>query len=119
MSVQDVLIQFTELIKNSPWIAAIVVFTTQYLFLWARTLNVVATSELNAWKATWTGFVITTSWLLAVAIGVDALWTGTWQPIVGHIAGGLLGTYITLKSEKRKQEQKNQENDTSSRTAEQ
>lgn len=106
MTVHELLTLFTETVKANPWFAAVTVFCTQYIFLWARTLNVVAVSQLDPWKATWTGLVITVSWLIAIAIGVDAIWTGTWQPIIAHIAGGLLGTWMTLKKEKRKKAQK-------------
>lgn len=104
--IKEILINFIELQQSNPWIAAATVFITQTIFLWARTLNVVAVSRLQVWKAVWTGVAIGLSWMIAIAIGVDALWTGTWQPILAHILGGVLGTWMTLRKEKRKQAQK-------------
>lgn len=92
--------------QSNPWLSAAIVLITQTIFLWSRTLNIVAISKLQVWRSIWTGIVIGLSWMVAIAIGVDALWTGTIQPIIAHIIGGVIGTWITLRQERKKHKQR-------------
>lgn len=78
------------------WQLAAVVFTTQMIFLWFRTLNVVYTSRLQLWPSIFTGLGIATSWLIAVTIGVNAILNLQPLPILGHLLGGAVGTYFGM-----------------------
>ncbi len=82
---------------------ASIVFVSQTIFLWFRTLNVVYTSKLMVIPSILTGVGIGLSWLIAVSIGVNSILELKVLPIIGHIAGGALGTYMGLIKEKRKQ----------------
>jgi hypothetical protein len=50
-----------------------------------------------------TGVGIGVSWLVSVTIGMNALMDFQPLPIIGHLLGGAIGTYIGLFLEKRKQ----------------
>lgn len=80
----------------------IIVFISQTVFLWFRTLNVVYTSKLMIIPSILTGIGIGLSWLIAVAIGVNSVLELQILPIIGHIAGGALGTYMGLIKEIKK-----------------
>lgn len=91
------------MIENlTDWQLALIVFTSQTAFLWLRTLNVIYTSRLNVLAAIITGVGIGISWLIAVAIGVDSILELKILPLIGHIGGGALGTYMGLIKEKKK-----------------
>jgi uncharacterized protein YebE (UPF0316 family) len=85
-----------ELLAN-PWYAAIVVFITQIVFLYLRTLNVLYTSERNVWGAVWTGNGVSVSWLISMSIGLSSMVSGDWQPILAFLVGGTIGTYWGIR----------------------
>jgi len=84
------------------WQLALIVFISQTIFLWFRTLNVIYTSKLKVLPSLLTGIGIGLAWLIAVAIGIDSILKLQLLPIIGYILGGALGTYIGLIKEKRK-----------------
>ena len=91
------------MIENlTQWELAIIVFISQTIFLWFRTLNVIYTSKLLVIPSVLTGIGIGISWLIAVAIGVNSILKLEFLPIVGHIIGGALGTVLGLYKEKQK-----------------
>lgn len=85
-----------------PWKLTLIVFISQTIFLWFRTLNVIYTSKLKTIPSILTGIGIGISWLIAVAIGVNSILKLEILPIIGHLAGGALGTYMGLIKEKKK-----------------
>lgn len=87
---------FKELLAN-PWYAAIVVFITQIIFLYLRTLNVIYTSERKVLGTILTGNGVSISWLISMSIGLNSMFTGDWQPIVAFLVGGTIGTYWGIK----------------------
>ena len=60
---------FKELLAN-PWYAAIIVFITQIIFLYLRTLNVIYTAERKVWGTILTGNGVSVSWLISMSIGL-------------------------------------------------
>lgn len=86
----------------AEWQLAIIVFSTQLIFLWFRTLNVIYTSQLKVWPSILTGLGIGISWLIAVAIGVNALMQLQALPVLGHLAGGAIGTYVGMYNKIKK-----------------
>ena len=94
-----------EAILGNPWLAGLVVLITQIIFLYFRTLNVMYTSENKILPSVVTGTAIGFAWLITIAIGVNAMIDGEWQPIVAHAVGGILGTLWGFHS-KEKQERK-------------
>lgn len=80
------------------------VFVTQLIFIGSRTLNVKAISSNNVTAALLSGTVIHVSWLVSIAIGVQSMteiisnFRTEYIPVViCSLAGGLLGTYVTMK----------------------
>ena len=84
------------------WQLALIVFISQTIFLWFRTLNVIYTSKLKMIPSILTGVGIGISWLIAVAIGVNSILKLEILPLMGHILGGALGTYIGIVKEIKK-----------------
>jgi hypothetical protein len=92
------------MIQNlTPLELGIIVFISQTVFLWFRTLNVIYTSKLKVIPSVLTGIGIGISWLIAVAIGVNSILKLEPIPIIGHLLGGALGTILGLYKEKKKQ----------------
>lgn len=86
----------------TSWELGLIVFVSQTIFLWFRTLNVVYVSKLLILPSILTGIGIGISWLIAVAIGVNSILKLEIIPIVGHLLGGALGTLLGLHKEKQK-----------------
>lgn len=95
-----------EELDLAPWQLAIIVFVSQTLFLWFRTLNVVYTARIEVVPAVLTGLGIGVFWLVAMTIGVDSVLKMSPLPIVAHLTGGALGTVIGLYKEKKKKDEK-------------
>lgn len=81
---------------SSPWMAALVVLITQIVFIYFRTLNVIFTAEKKVLASILTGGAIGVAWLVAIAIGANAVIEMQWQPIVAHLIGGGLGTFWAM-----------------------
>lgn len=45
--------EWIEEVLNNPYLSAIVVFVSQIVFIYLRTLNVIYTSERKIWPAIW------------------------------------------------------------------
>ena len=85
-------------------IQCILGFTSQYAFLYFRTLNIIATNELDVKKVLLTGAAINALWLIGISLGANGvkelMLEQQWQyiPVVACImVGSLLGSYIGLK----------------------
>ena len=70
---------------------AIVVFATQYLFIYFRTINIEAQIKRNRMKLFLSGTVVHITYLVSMAIGVNAVLNGNILLIVCSLIGGLLG----------------------------
>jgi len=86
-----------DTIMLDPWWSALAVLVTQIIFLYARTLNVMYTADRRKIPSIISGNVIGIAWLVSVAIGVNALMTMQWQPILGHLIGGTIGTIMAFR----------------------
>ena len=75
----------------------IIILISQILFLWFRTLNIQAVSEQKVFKAIWTGNMIGLTWLIGIAIGANSMMQGNIWPILMHLLGGSIGTYIGMR----------------------
>lgn len=87
-----------ELLLN-PWYASIVVFITQILMLYVRTINIIYTTERNVFGAVWSNNAYALTWLVSMTIGMNSMITGDWQPILSFLLGGTIGTYWAIKKE--------------------
>jgi uncharacterized protein YebE (UPF0316 family) len=82
---------------NDPWILAAIVLVSQIAFLYLRTVNVIFIAEKKMWPAVTSGFGVAMTWLIGVSIGVNAINDWMWQPVVGHLIGGAVGTVWAFK----------------------
>lgn len=89
---------FQELLKN-PWYAALVIFITQILMLYLRTINIIYTTKKNMFGAIWSNNGVAITWLLSMTIGMHSMISGQWQPILAFLVGGTIGTYWGIRRE--------------------
>ena len=91
---------FKELLLN-PWYAAIIVFFTQILMLYFRTINIYYTTQQNMFGSIWSNNANGIAWLLSMTIGMNSMLNGQWQPILSYLIGGTVGTYWGIKLEQK------------------
>ena len=77
---------------------SIIVLLSQILFLYFRTLNIEAVTDKNITKAILTGWGIGITWMISTAIGVSAVLNFEFMPIICHLLGGSIGTYLAMKN---------------------
>ena len=90
---KEMMQEMMQEILNNPYLSAIVVFVSQIVFIYLRTLNVIYTSEKRIWPAIWTGNGVGISILISFALGTRAILSGEPLPIFMFLLGGSLGTY--------------------------
>lgn len=83
---------------------SIVVFITQLIFIGCRTWNVKAIAKHNIPQVLISGTFVHLSWLVSIAIGTVSMneiisnFEMQYLPIVvASLAGGLIGSYISMK----------------------
>lgn len=90
----------TQLLAN-PWYAATIVFFTQILMLYFRTVNIFYTTQTNVFGAIWSNNANAVMWLMSMTIGMNSMINGQWQPILMYLIGGSLGTYWGIVQERK------------------
>lgn len=72
--------------------------------MWLRTINVRCVARDQVWLAILSGAGVGVSWLITVALGVDALFdfTNKWPVALCHTLGGAIGTYMGMYKKKQK-----------------
>lgn len=76
----------------------IIVFISQLIMIYARTLNVRTIIAGHTFWSIANGFVIQITWLLGSAFSINALLQGSWLVVLSYIIGGGLGTYLSMKT---------------------
>jgi len=89
-----------EELLSDPWLSSLLVFFTQIVFLYFRTLNVQYTAEHRILPSILTGNMIGISWLISVSVGVKSIMALELLPIIAFLIGGSLGTYLGFKLKK-------------------
>lgn len=89
-----------DFIISSPWTTMYVVIITQVVFLYFRTLNIMYVAEKRKLLAILTGNGIAIAWLISITIGINAIQELQWQPMLGHLIGGTIGTWLGFKTRK-------------------
>jgi len=81
----------------------IIVFLTQLVFIWSRTLNVKAIANKNIKSVLLTGALVHLAWLVGIAIGASNTYKIIndfkieYLPvIIFSLAGGLVGSYFAM-----------------------
>jgi|APCry1669192269_1035402.scaffolds.fasta_scaffold57497_3 uncharacterized protein YebE (UPF0316 family) len=91
---------FKQILAN-PWYASVVIFITQVLMLYLRTINIIYTTKDNIFGAIWSNNGVSITWLLSMTIGLNSMLSGQWQPIIAFLLGGSIGTYWAIKRDKK------------------
>ena len=91
---------FKQILAN-PWYASVVIFVTQVLMLYLRTINIIYTTKDNIFGAIWSNNGVSITWLLSMTIGLNSMLSGQWQPIIAFLLGGSIGTYWAIKRDKK------------------
>ena len=86
--------------ENSFWVA-VVVFVSQLVFIYLRTLNVIYTTEKKLWLSILTGVGIGFLTLVSFEIGIDSLKSGQPVPIILFLAGGAFGTWWGIRQNEK------------------
>ena len=89
-----------ELLLN-PWYTALIIMVNQFAFLYLRTKNVYQIAHDKIWLAIFTGMLLGITWLVSAGMSIDALYKLQWQPIIGYLLGGALGTYYAMIRRKK------------------
>jgi len=78
------------------WYIALVVMVTQFMFLYLRTISIIYIAERKTIKAVLSGVLTGVTWLLSITLSINAINNLEWQPIMGYLIGGALGTYFAM-----------------------
>ena len=81
------------------YLQVVILFISQLVFIYFRTLNISAQLEHNRFKLFWTGLFVHVTWLLGITIGVSALLEGTYWLVLVSWLGGSLGADLGLKKQ--------------------
>ena len=92
---------YLQEILTNPWHAALVIFIVQIIMLYLRTINIIYTTKDNIFGAIWSNNGVAITWLLSMTIGMHSMLSGQWQPIVGFLLGGSIGTYGGIIMDKK------------------
>ncbi len=88
-----------ETILSNEYYSAIVIFISQIIFIYLRTINVIYTSEKRMLPAILTSNGVALAWLISLSIGANSVVEGEIIPILAFLIGGTLGTYYGIKKE--------------------
>lgn len=97
--------EYIDALLSSEFWSSIVIFLTQLLFIYLRTINVIYTTERKMFLAIISGLGIGLSWIVSMSIGMQSFIGGSFWPIFSFLLGGVLGTYFGInQDEKNKKE---------------
>jgi hypothetical protein len=86
---------------TNVWIIALIVLVNQFAFLYLRTKNVYFIAHDKILLSILTGMLLGISWLVSAGLSIDAIFKLQWQPIIGYLLGGALGTYYAMIRRKK------------------
>ena len=75
---------------------ALIVFFSEIVFLYLKTINIKAVSKGNTAKAILSNSGISIAWLIGVTISVNSILNGNLLPILAFLAGGAIGTFLAM-----------------------
>ena len=88
-------------LMNNPYWSSIIVFTSQIVFIYLRTLNMIYTADRKIWPSIITGAGVGFLTLISFSIGIKSVLSGDIIPIAVFLAGGAVGTYLGIKQNER------------------
>jgi len=75
----------------------VILFISQLVFSFSRTLNVRYTAKENVLKSITTSVFIKITWLISSSLGVKGVLDGDYLLIFVYIVSGILGDYLSFK----------------------
>jgi len=88
-------------LMNNPYWSSLIVFVSQIIFIYLRTLNVIYTTEKKIWPSIITGAGVGMLTLISFSIGIKSVLSGEIIPIVVFLVGGAFGTYLGIKQNEK------------------
>lgn len=86
------------------WTQALIVFVSYFCFIYLRTSNVIHTTERNIIGSLVSGGLVHIAHLIATGLGINAILsdlTVYYPVLIGSLTGGLLGTYVGIKTKQK------------------
>jgi uncharacterized membrane protein len=83
-------------------IQSIIVFFSEIVFLYLKTINIQAISKDKVLPAILSNSAVSITWLIGVTISINSLLNNHYLPILCFLAGGVIGTYLAMTRQKRK-----------------
>lgn len=84
-------------IMNNPLWSSLIVFASQIVFIYLRTINMIYTADRRIWPSIFTGMGVGLLTLISFSIGVKSVLSGEVIPIVVFLVGGAVGAYLGIK----------------------
>ncbi len=81
---------------------ALIVFVSEIVFLYLKTINVKAISEGSVGKAIVSNTGVSICWVVGVTISINSILNGHFLPIVAFLVGGAIGTALAMKKKRSK-----------------
>lgn len=78
-------------------IELIILFISQLIFSFARTLNVRYTANENVLKSILTSTLIKITWLVSSSLGVKGVLDGDFTLMLVYVISGILGDWLSFK----------------------
>jgi len=88
------------MINNLSILAQVcIVFIAQFIYVWARTINVKDISNGDAWKGVVSNTIVQIVYLVTVFFGISSIMSFTthWPILVSYIGSGALATLLAIK----------------------
>jgi uncharacterized protein YebE (UPF0316 family) len=88
-------------LMNNPYWSSLIVFSSQIIFIYLRTLNMIYTTDRKIWPSIFTGAGVGMLTLISFSIGIKSVLSGEVIPIVVFLVGGAVGTYLGIKQNEK------------------
>lgn len=73
------------------YIQCLIVFISQLIFVFFRTINVNANVLKDRFTLFWSGVIVHISWIVSLSLGVNAMLKGNYILILFSVIGGAIG----------------------------
>lgn len=88
-------------IMNNPLWSSLIVFASQIIFIYLRTINMIYTADRRIWPSIFTGMGVGLLTLISFSIGVKSVLSGEVIPIAVFLVGGAVGAYLGIKQNEK------------------
>lgn len=89
----------TKMEKYNIWVQCGIVFITQLIFVFFRTINVNANVDKDRLTLFWSGVIVHISWIISLSLGVNAMLKGNYILILFSVIGGAIGADYGLNKD--------------------